>query len=171
MKWLIKIAWDIFGNKASMVFALLVVVPAIGTAVWKYNAWLDKRDEAVRVQIERDRYKEAAQIYADEYSRRLDLADKDQAAYANLQKQKQALEALADEAVGQLEKADAEGWSNITIPVFHQRVLLEYLKEAGTSDIQGDCAGTAAGCAADRLREILDAENAATAGSATSNQP
>jgi len=155
-----SIVWDIFGNKASMAFALLVLVPMMGTAVWKWNAWLDSRDEAVITAVMYEQEKVTNTILADQLHSQLALQDTDQKAFAELTQQKQALEALADETEELLyELSDKNDWAATRIDVASGRVLYEFLKAASDhSTLYGGCSGTPTGCAAARLRAALAEE-------------
>lgn len=165
MKWLLKIILDIFGNKASIVFTIMFILPLIGTAIWKWNAWLDERDAKAKAEVvaqqtaeELERAKEAQRIYAEEYSKAMDNRKKDEKAIAELQAQNEVQQALIDETLKQLDNSGGKEWANTKPPSNRQRVLfisLEELEAEDFNDLPAECNGTAAGCAVDRLRSTI----------------
>jgi hypothetical protein len=152
--WLIKIVLDIFGNKASLVFAGIVIV-AIGYWV---NSWLEERDKAAVAAVERDQYKAATKAYVDAYNQKYELERKDEKAYSNLLRVNQALEAAKEQAIKELNDAKQSDGSctDTFISNRERRVLLESIQIIAHPP--DDCDGAATGCIAQRLRDALSRE-------------
>lgn len=156
MGWLVKIGWDILGNKASLVFVGIMLVSLSTMAYnWKknYDAKIVERTNAVHVRAELERESEAREIYQNEVSKMMDNKLKDEKAMAALKVYTDSQKALINEALKQL---DQTAGGNCVIAANRQRLLFLTIKELETSaDIPTDCEGTPSGCAVIRLRNAI----------------
>lgn len=155
-----RIIIDIFGNKASLAFAALVVIPAITGLIWKYNAWLDARDQAVITSIERDQFKEATMAYADALNEQQVFREADEKKAVRAKLMADGLRDARDQAILELRSVRDENPKSDCINTFltvnERLVLYESIKVlANPDDAINDCTGTPARCLSARLREIL----------------
>jgi len=163
-RFLWKTVLAIFGNPQSIIFAGVVLVPVVLGLIWKWNAWIDSKEDAAVAAVLYEQEKQTSAAIANELHLRMSAAESDQKTMLNLNRQKEASDAVAEQAKLELREyeeneseANCGKWSTTPIPLFPRRVLLEYLRQVqDPSRLYGGCAGTAAGCAAARLRDALD---------------
>ena len=159
MSWVIKIILDIFGNKASMIFAIFVLGWLITLAYnWKqdYDAKITARANAIHTAAELERSNQARDIYLEEYDKVRDNQKKDEKAIKALQQYSETQQAVIDEAIKQLGEAGGDAWANTKPPSNRQRVLAITLEEIeGASDIPSECEGTPTGCIIERMRNSI----------------
>lgn len=157
MGFLAKIALDVFGNKASLIFAGIVVA-ALSTMA--YN-WKQNYDEKIAERVENKytaaelaREREARKIYQDAVSKSMDNKLKDEKAIARLETYSKTQQALINETINQLNQTGGD-WANVKPPSNRQRVLaasLKRLEASRNADISADSTRTSSRRAVDGLR-------------------
>ncbi len=162
MGFIVKTFLEIFGGKASTIFALVVLVPMIGTAIWKWNAWLDSRDEAAITKVMYAQEQQTTAALSNHINKQSVLAEKDQKAYTNLTLVNEALQSAKEQAILELNKAvynAKDGTCNGSdfVPSRELWVLEALARELTKPEsLYGGCAGAATGCAASRLRDAIE---------------